>query len=307
MTNTTESPSDRDLADSEAHARFRERRLRMIELYFCLVVAVLIAGRVIFELSAFPSEAEEIFRVRYVEIVLAALAFIFPVVYRLIFNALPFESIRLRRSALPVLSYATYPFSSPTIYTQPAGISTSNVLTAPEEKEAQTNSSTMVSQYSVSSRQLARGIYSRAGVYLLIGVLIAFSGLVFFYAQTASQPQPTAVNDLLLNLAPKFGILFFIEFVALFFLRQYRSAMDEFRYYEAIARVREEVRVLLQLAADMGTKLDPLELIKSGSFFSKSGTLAKGDTTEIIESRKLEKNELDLLEKMVEVLSRSKK
>ena len=42
-------------------------------------------------------------------------------------------------------------------------------------------------------------------------------------------------------LLPGFGILFFIEFVAFFFLRQYRSAMDEFPVYDAIRRNREEI------------------------------------------------------------------
>ena len=43
--------------------------------------------------------------------------------------------------------------------------------------------------------------------------------------------MPTAPDyvERALVLLPCFGILFFIEFVAFFFLRQYRSAMDEFR------------------------------------------------------------------------------
>ena len=48
-------------------------------------------------------------------------------------------------------------------------------------------------------------------------------------------------------LAPRFGILFFIELIAFFFLRQYKAAMEEFRYYEAIKRQREETLALVAM------------------------------------------------------------
>lgn len=105
---------------------------------------------------------------------------------------------------------------------------------------------------------------------------------------------------------PKFGILFFIEFVAFFFLRLYRSAMDEFRYYESIARRREEVSALLMLSAESEPKINLMELLKSDSYFSRVSVLEKDQTTEIIEARKLEKGELELLGKVVESVVKAK-
>lgn len=136
---------------------------------------------------------------------------------------------------------------------------------------------------------------------------MAFSGLVFFYTQTAALNVSTDVGNLLLLLAPKFGILFFIEFVAFFFLRQYRSAMDEFRYYESIARRREEVRALIMLSAESQQKIELMELIKNDSYFSKVSALEKDQSTEILEARKLEKGELELLEKVVDTLAKVKR
>jgi len=142
----------------------------------------------------------------------------------------------------------------------------------------------------------------------MVGVFVAFSGLAFFYSQTVQLAPTTGEGmPLLISLAPKFGILFFIEFVAFFFLRQYRSAMDEFRYYEAVKRNREETLALIRIAVDSGKEFDPIELVKNESFFSKAGVLDKGQSTEILESRKLEKNEIELLEKVLDVVSRSKK
>ncbi len=83
--------------------------------------------------------------------------------------------------------------------------------------------------------------------------------------------------------------------------------MDEFRYYESIARKREEVNALLRLSADSDTNIKLMELIKNDSYFSKSSVLEKNQTTEIIEARKLEKGEIDLLEKVVETLAKAKR
>jgi hypothetical protein len=94
--------------------------------------------------------------------------------------------------------------------------------------------------YAERTSGVTRQIYSRAGVYLMVGVMIAFSGLAFFYLRSQSLPQEHDYVDRALTLAPGFGVLFFIEFVAFFFLRQYRLAMEEFRYFDAVRRRREE-------------------------------------------------------------------
>lgn len=98
-----------------------------------------------------------------------------------------------------------------------------------------------------------------------------------------------------------------MELVAFFFLRQYRSAMDEFRYYEAIKRKREETLAMIQLLGWNSKDFDVLELVKGGFFFSDGKFLSKDQSTEIIEARKLEKNELEVLEKIIEAVSHGKK
>lgn len=162
------------------------------------------------------------------------------------------------------------------------------------------NSIELLDYYASSSRDLANKIFTRAGIYLLVGLTIASTGLGFFYLQTISLNQQTDINtNTLFKLIPNFGILFFIEFVAFFFLRQYRSAMDEFRYYESIKRRREEIYSLIKYAQEEGKNIDPLELLKN-KFFSESQTLASGETTEIIESRKLEKNDVEIVGKILD-------
>lgn len=248
-------------------------------------------------------------------VVLLVLAVIFlPYIFRLIFGFYPIQFSRMRRRRYEQLKLNSLEPKSPT---------------------------ELFASYAFSSRRLADDIYLRAGVYLLVGVILAFLGLAFFYTETgktiylerAGEDRQEATSEptkaislmsqtisseeqqlsalgpsLLLTMAPKFGILFFIELLAFFFLRQYRSAMDEFRYYEAIKRNREEMLALIVMLDKSEKPVDAMELLKIGSFFSKGGSiLSAGSSTEIIETRKLEKNELDLLDKVVDVVSRSKK
>jgi hypothetical protein len=290
-----------------AVVRHREYSGRLMEIYLWLVASVAVGGGIIFDIVARREPPVDVFAVRYLEFLLAFITVIFPFVFRLIFGALPLESIRRKRAQRqleaqdrPEEIRASSGIREAEIRVLSDAMSTENLSSAPATK--------LFAYYASSSRRLSQSIYSRAGVYLLVGVFVAFSGLAFFYSQTV-QLAPIALEGLalLITLAPKFGILFFIELVAFFFLRQYRAAMDEFRYYEAIKRNREETLALIRIAVDTGKPFDPIDLVKNESFFSKAGVLDKGQSSEIIESRKLEKNELDLLEKVIDVVSRSKK
>lgn len=288
--------------------RRREVTNRLIETYLWLLASMVVAGGIVFDLAMRRAPPVEIVSSRYAEILLAFLTFCFPWIFRLIFGALPLESLR-RKRAQRQLETTDHPreISGGADIRRAEIRVLSDAMSADDLASSSANK--LFAYYAANSRHLSQSIYSRAGVYLMVGVFVAFSGLAFFYYQTAQiSPYPiTEGMSLLITIAPKFGILFFIELVAFFFLRQYRSAMDEFRYYEAIKRNREETLALIRIAVDNGKSFDPIELVKAESFFSKAGILDKGQSTEIIESRKLEKNELELLEKVIDVLSRSKK
>ncbi|UIN54159.1 hypothetical protein [Pseudomonas kribbensis] len=295
--------------ESNSYERYNvERRkltsLRLLELYLWLFISIAIGGRVTYLLVKYPDRSGSILQEFYWEVITAGLVFIFPIFFRLIFGLLPLEYLRSSRKQQARSSVINiggdYVVASPKntkVEGQEVGISHISTLTG----------KTLLLTYAESSRSLAKGIYGRSGVYLLVGVLVAFSGLAFFYSQTAGLELPTDAKSLFFSLAPKFGILFFIEFVALFFLRQYRSAMDEFRYYESVARKREEVSALLGIAKDTGATIELMELIKHESYFSKGSVLNKDQTTELIETRKMEKGEIDLLEKIVETVAKANK
>lgn len=298
---------DHELNLKERYAAERRKRamFRLLEMYMWFFVSVAIAGRVIFISVSENYGVEIVLRDYYWDAIIGGLFLVFPIFFKLIFGTLPLETLRFNRMRqthpFTVNIEKEYSFGPPTkasVETRDVdGVIAASSLTGRD----------LLLNQAADSRNLAKGIYGRSGVYLLVGVLVAFSGLAFFYSQTVGLTLPTDPNVLFFSLIPKFGMLFFIEFVAFFFLRQYRSAMDEFRYYEAVARKREEVSALLGIAKDTGATIELMELVKNDSFFSKNSILNKDQTTEIIEARRMEKGEIELLEKVVDTLAKAKK
>lgn len=299
-----------------ARAEIQHRRFRVIEFYIWTLIAAVCLGRVLIAVFA-GAPANFLFREYYGDLLLSFFVVMFPILFMLVFGSLPLEALRRRRyegaavglgTAVP--NHATgagLPLPDPSapdsLQVVPPAHPAQETTSAPPPPTADT----LVLSLAQSSKKLADGIYSRSGVYLLVGVMVAFSGLAFFYLQTSSTFNTTDLTGLLVSLAPKFGILFFIEFVAFFFLKQYRTSMDEFRYYEAIKRHREEILVLLRVGNEQSKPIDAFELVRLGQFFSIAGRLQKEESTELLEARKLEKNETAVLEKAIDAIAQIRK
>jgi hypothetical protein len=153
-----------------------------------------------------------------------------------------------------------------------------------------------------SSQSLSRNIYNRGSLYLMIGLICAFAGIAFFYSQAHVVDSSKTPSQQILSILPNFGVLFFLELVAFFFLRQYRTVMDEFRYYEAIKRSREETLAIIKFTLESGKEVDLAEVIEKGRLGGNPNKLEAGQSTEILESRKLDKSELETLSKLVETV-----
>lgn len=174
------------------------------------------------------------------------------------------------------------------------------------EKTAEITAVDRYGELAKSSRSLAASLYNRSGVYLISGVSLAVGGIVAFYLLRPVVKSGTAAIDLFVALLPGSSMLLFVELIAFFFLRQSRAVMDEFRHFDQLARSREELLAALRLTAEMGKPLDVAELMTKGFYFTRGERLAVGETTEIVEARKLEKTEIDLLNKVVELISTRK-
>jgi hypothetical protein len=249
-----------------------------------------------------------------------------PALFQQVFGALPLSLFRLRairyRQQLETVdqflrheSYAAGKVQEQSASIRPPFSSSLELLLGDLARHSRDHGLKLLSALTTRSADTAASIYSRAGVYLVVGVLVAMLGLAYFYIATSQvvlekveTVTMATISSLpyagLLQMIPNFGILFFIEFIAFFFLRQYRAAMDEFRYFEAIQRHREELLALAFLSDRADSKLDLKELLKMGVFYSGRQILGRKETTEIIEARKLEKNEVEVLEKIIDKLGK---
>jgi len=285
------------------------------------IIALIVAARSIVGFIIEYRDWLQILKFFYLDILFAIVIAIFPFLHMLTFGITIRQRIAQRR---------VHP-----IIREPLGLGgeLSKGIDATSSKSAgdgaEPRADAVLQSYLVKSREIADGLYTRAGVYLILGVLIAFSGLFFFYTQTAKTlpsqvgqagppAQPTqkaeasatsaamgVLASRVADLLPRFGILFFIEFVAFFFLRQYRGAMDEFRYFEAVKRYREETFALICLLREAGS-VDTAKLIDSKVLFSSVAGVSPPPASGLLEAGSLSKEEISILEKVVGAISARK-
>jgi len=158
----------------------------------------------------------------------------------------------------------------------------------------------------------------RPNALLFVGTFIAFLGLVFFiltlpgshygFIEAAPASPQGDLTSATMHLLPRLLMLAFIQVLAGFFLRQYRSAMEDFRYYEAILRHREAQYLSYRLRKQNGstnslTKFAD-ELLKE----QMVGLLPKGQTTSLLETQRSETNEFtSLLERLASLVGRGER
>jgi len=165
----------------------------------------------------------------------------------------------------------------------------------------------LLSLYGRQTSDVANDIYRRSNVYILTGVVISLSGLIFFYFRSRDLPTKVDYVEHVLSLLPGFGILFFIEFVAFFFLRQYRSAMDDFRYFDAVRRSREDSLVVLKMFEENRTEAPTKDVLAVMNIYSSAGRVGKDETTERLEARRMERDESAIFGKLIDTINDLKK
>jgi hypothetical protein len=158
----------------------------------------------------------------------------------------------------------------------------------------------------------------RPNALLFVGTFIAFLGLVFFILTlpgshygfleaTLASPQGD-LTSATMHLLPRLLMLAFIQVLAGFFLRQYRSAMEDFRYYEAILRHREAQYLSYRLRKQNGSTNSLAKFADELLKEQMVGLLAKGQTTSLLEAQRSETNEFSsLLERLASLVGRGER
>lgn len=263
---------------------------RFIELYVWMIIAFLVAFPAFF--YSFRHRIYDDFLLEfYNQFLLVALLILTPVLFKLIFGKLPLEYLRSKREG-----------------TQQINIQEShninNIVMNKQTNEEKLEKYNM--QCINESKAISERVFTRSGVYLLVGCLIAFIGVAFFYSPIFQKTNSTDITQRLLDYLPRFGALFFIEFIAFFFLKQYRIMLEEYRYYEAIKRKRQDNLNLIELIETHKDNIELLKLLTDNLSQTIITKLSNGETTEILETQKIVNQDMDIFSKLSDLIKEIK-
>lgn len=254
---------------------------RLLETYLWLIISMLIFFPAIY--SYFRS-GEFYLLEFYNQFLLGVLFFILPTLFKLIFGKLPIEYLRSKREQNQDIRIE----------------GDKNIVHI--HQDAKNELKNYLEICIEESKSISERIFTRSGVYLLVGCLIAFTGVAIFYSPIFEKSKATDITQRLLDYLPRFGSLFFIEFVAFFFLKQYRIMLEEYRYYEAIKRNRQDNFNFIDLIDKYMKSPDVLKIVVDKMTQNNISKMTNGETTEILETQKIVNQDLDLFAKVSEMI-----
>ncbi|MGV3597530.1 MAG: hypothetical protein ACO1PI_06645 [Bacteroidota bacterium] len=274
---------------------------KLFEFYLWIIIALFIAFPAIYQFTLYSNSKyiDEILIRNYNKILIAFFFIIAPILYNQVFGMFPFQHLRI------------YLYNKRNNLKREPGIIKQTYTQVTENKKSNLTKSINKEDflhYLISeSTSISDKIYNRSGAYLLVGCLIAFIGIVVFYSPLFNTPvSQSDIGQKLIDYLPRFGALFFIEFIAFFFLKQYRIMLEEYRYYEAIKRHRQHQNSIIELIEKYKSDPELLKIVLEKFSNPTSNKLASGETTEILETQKILNQEVDVFTKLTELVKEVK-
>jgi hypothetical protein len=238
-----------------------------------------------------------------VKIITAGIILIFPIIYKLIFEVLPIKGIGIWFKE----TRKKEKIQSENRNTKNSEKENKEVNT-PKLESIPVSKLEYMEQLAQNAEKFARKLFLRSGVYLLIGSMIALIGITYFSIQRFDVSENEKTTEIFLLYLPRFGALFFTEFIAFFFLKQYRITMEDYKYYETIKRQYEynlfKLKFLLQESEVKTEIID--KIFNSLDFELMPNKLLPNQSTESLESRKYSNEELKIFEKIIENIKPTK-
>ncbi|MBL0089756.1 MAG: hypothetical protein IPP44_24985 [Ideonella sp.] len=137
------------------------------------------------------------------------------------------------------------------------------------------------------ARNRADEVFNRSTVLLISGIAMAIIGVAVFYFSLPSGEPGQSLTDLLIRAARPAAILFFLEAVAWFLLRQYRALSLDYKDYHDVASRRAGILASLQLARRLNTPELNLLALTALLEAKQEKTLQSGESTRELELEKL--------------------
>ncbi|EKN6333463.1 hypothetical protein DVP95_11705 [Yersinia enterocolitica] len=131
----------------------------------------------------------------------------------------------------------------------------------------------------------------RGALNLSIGIVTAFIGIVFLIYSVIKIPTQGDVVYISLNFIPRLSIVFLIEIFAYFFLKLYKSSLDEIKYFQNEITNIESKYLAIKILNDNSSPDVFLSVVGNLMNTERNYILQKGQSTVPLEREKYEREQ----------------
>lgn len=204
---------------------------------------------------------------------------------------LRFDQIALAAAAIVMLALTAttlYSTESTTTGSTPAAPAMPPPLAQPSTASQSTSARQVFEKEVQLAAHRADTLFTRSTYLLTGGVMMAFVGVAVFYATLPEPGRDETQTTYWIRAVRSAGMLIFLEAIAWFLLRQYRSLIEDFKSFHRIYMKRANYLATITLLEK--EQVRPEDLLIASALLGEdlTGRLSTGETTESIENLKNE-------------------
>lgn len=143
-----------------------------------------------------------------------------------------------------------------------------------------------------SAAKLAAKMEKRINTHLILGIFVGLVGLSVWYYSFFGIRLKIDKDNWLQQTLPRITILFFIELLAGFFLRQYRIGVEDLKYFLELQRRADAKRIAYSIFDQLGDKASKLVFARALMQERSDTRLSSGETTTSMIALEKEQNEI---------------
>jgi hypothetical protein len=138
-----------------------------------------------------------------------------------------------------------------------------------------------------SAGERADKFFERSTLLLAGGIIMAFIGVAIFYVTLPETKAEETFSTYWIKVIRPTGVLFFLEAIAWFLLRQYRSLVEDYKWFYRLYLKRSNYLAASTILSVEAVRREDLFIAVSLVQEDFSGRLKGGETTETLEALKL--------------------
>lgn len=168
----------------------------------------------------------------------------------------------------------------------------------------------------------------RSNIFLFSSILIAFGGIFYFvfsvdpemhdtnlrnmWSRSSEDVHDLFANDLnltnwLIAIIPRTIAFIFIEYFAFYFLKVYRTSLNDLTHYNSVLKIREDNYLVFKFYDQNKDALPKEFLLDKLNLFNEVDIIKNGESSKHIELQKLSKDETAFIEGILETIVKLKR